>query len=152
MEVRFREVDPFNCWIWLQFVGGPTEGEQNYIDGVFDSWYVIGRLGGFNSENLQASDQGSELSWMIYEDSPNMTSMPALMHNIGQLEYQGDWARCWLDLGTCDAIALDILINVLKQVDNDLVEIKQLVIGGVNDDWEISDHPDAIFTSDFVTE
>lgn len=45
MDVRFREVDPFNCWLWLRFSEVPSQGERNYVDGVFDSWYVIGRLG-----------------------------------------------------------------------------------------------------------
>ena len=52
MEVRFREVDPFNCWIWLRYSDVLSKGEKDYIDGVFDSWYVMGRLGGFNSENM----------------------------------------------------------------------------------------------------
>ena len=53
MDIRFREVDPFNCWLWIRFSEPPSQGERNYVDGVFDSWYVIGRLGGFNAENLQ---------------------------------------------------------------------------------------------------
>ena len=32
MEVRFREVNPFNCWIWLRFSDVPSKGEKNYID------------------------------------------------------------------------------------------------------------------------
>ena len=38
-------------------------------------------------------------------------AMPALMHNMGQLEYQNDWGRCWVDLGTSDGVAIDVLIN-----------------------------------------
>ena len=148
MEVRFREIDPFNCWIWLRFSDVPSEGERSYLDGVFDSWYVIGRLGGFNAENLQAHEAGSDLSWMNYETQEAINVMPALMHNLGHLEYQGEWARCWADLGTCDALAIDVLINSLRQIDRDVVEIEQLLIGGVNDDWPIEDHPDSIFPSD----
>lgn len=147
MEIRFREVDPFNCWIWLEFANVPTQGEKKYLDGIFDSWYVIGRLGGFNAENLQAHEQGSDLSWMVYEDSDSSSVMPALMHNVGQLEYEGNWARCWIDFGTSDSISIDILINSIKQIDNDLVQVKQLIIGGENEDWEVSEHPDAIFSS-----
>ena len=64
MDVRFREVDPFNCWLWLRFSDVPSQGERNYVDGVFDSWYVMGRLGGFNAENLQAHEAGEDLSWI----------------------------------------------------------------------------------------
>ena len=100
MDIRFREVDPFNCWLWIRFSEPPSQGERNYVDGVFDSWYVIGRLGGFNAENLQVHNAGSDLSWMTYDIDGAELAMPALMHNMGQLEYQNDWGRCWVDLGT----------------------------------------------------
>ncbi len=145
MDVRFREVDPFNCWLWLRFSEVPSQGERNYVDGVFDSWYVIGRLGGFNAENLQVHDEGADLSWMGYDNEEAESVMPALMHNMGQLEYQGDWARCWLDLGTSDGVAIDVLINALRQLDTDVVQIEELVVGGVNTDWPVEDHPDSIF-------
>ena len=96
MDVRFREVDPFNCWIWLRFASPPSQGERNYVDGIFDSWYVIGRLGGFNAENLQVHEEGADLSWMTYDNDEADSLMPALMHNMGQLEYQAEWGRCWV--------------------------------------------------------
>ncbi len=71
MNIIFREVDPFNCWIWIRFSESPTQDEKNYLDGVFDSWYVLGRLGGFNSENLQTHEEGSDLSWMSYDNENN---------------------------------------------------------------------------------
>ena len=147
MEVRFREVNPFNCWIWLRFSDVPSKGEKNYIDGVFDSWYVIGRLGGFNSENMQSHEMGSDLSWMNYENEESSSNLPSLMHNLGEFEYQGCWGRCWVDLGTADAIAIDVLINSLKQIDVDVVKIEELLVGGVNEDWSVDEHPDAIFPS-----
>ena len=147
MEIRFREVDPFNCWIRLRFSEVPNEGIRSYIDGIFDSWYVMGRLGGFNSENLQAHEAGSDLSWMPYDIEESSKVMPALMHNLGHLEYEGEWARCWVDLGTCDAIALDVLINIFMQIDGDVLQIKEMLIGGVNEDWSVEEHPDSIFPS-----
>ena len=33
MEVQFREKDPFNCWIWINFADVPSEGQKNYIFG-----------------------------------------------------------------------------------------------------------------------
>ena len=145
MRVRFREVDPFNCWVWLRFSEIPSQGERNYVDGIFDSWYVLGRLGGFNAESLQVHEEGDQLSWMSYETEEATGVMPALMHNMGQMEYQQDWARCWIDLGTCDGIALDVLINALRQLDSDVVQLEELLIGGVNDDWPVEDHPDSVF-------
>ena len=134
MNVRFREVDQFNCWLWLLFKEIPTQGERNYIDGIFDSWYVIGRLGGFNSENMQAHEQSGDLSWCSYDNDQAQSVIPALMHNMGQLEYQGNWARCWLDLGTSDSFGLDVLVNVLSQLDSDIVQLDELIIGGENEE------------------
>jgi len=146
MEVSFREVDPFNCWIWLKFADVPGKGEIDYINGVFDSWYVIGRLGGFNSENMQTHEMGSDVSWMNYENDI-ATGLPSLMHNLGEFEFNGCWARCWVDLGTADLISIDILINTLKQMDVDVVQIDEVIVGGVNQDWPVEDHPDTIFPS-----
>ena len=39
MHVRFREVDPFNSWIWLRFAEVPSQGEKNYVDGIFDLFH-----------------------------------------------------------------------------------------------------------------
>ena len=147
MEIRFREFDPFNCWIWLRFTHAPGQGERGYIDTVFDSWFFLGKLGGFNAENLQVQDEGAELSGMAYDIDTAARAMPALMHNMGEMEYQGEWARCWLDLGTSDALALDVLINALRQLDTDVVEIKELLIGGINDDWPVEDQPDSLFSA-----
>ncbi len=147
MEISFREIDPFNCWIWLQFSEIPSDGEKNYIDGIFDSWYVIGRLGGFNSENLQAHHNASDLSWMSYDNNEAERVLPSVMHNLGHLEYQGEWGRCWVDLGTSDAIAIDVLINGLLQVNDEVVQLKKIIIGGINDDWPVDTHPDALFES-----
>jgi hypothetical protein len=50
-----------------------------------------------------------------------------------------------VDLGTSDAFGLDVLINALRQLDNDLLEIEELCIGGINDDWPIDEQPEALF-------
>ncbi|MEO1184755.1 MAG: DUF3531 family protein, partial [Cyanobacteria bacterium J06636_27] len=59
------------------------------------------------------------------------------MHNMGEFEYNGDWGRCWFDLGTSDAIALDVLINALNQLGQEYVTIDEIYIGGENADWPI---------------
>ena len=145
MNIIFREVDPFNCWIWIRFIEPPTQDEKNYLDGVFDSWYVLGRLGGFNSENLQTHEEGSDLSWMSYDNEQKNASLPALMHNLGIMEYQNLWGRCWVDFGTSDSISIDILINSLNEISNNYVKIEELIIGGENNDWAIEEHEDLVF-------
>jgi len=145
MEVRFREVDPFNCWIWLRFAHPPGAGERGYVETAFDSWFFLGKLGGFNAENLQAHEEGVDLSWLAYESDEGQRALPALMHNMGPMEYREEWARCWVDLGTSDAFGLDVLINALGQLNRDLVEIEELLIGGLNDDWPIEEEPESPF-------
>ncbi|MCP9791441.1 DUF3531 family protein [Vulcanococcus limneticus Candia 3F8] len=148
MEIRFREFDPFNCWIWLRFAAPPGQGERGYVETVFDSWFFLGKLGGFNAENLQVHEEGADVSWMAYEGDGAERALPALMHNMGEMEYQADWGRCWVDLGTSDGVALDVLINSLHQLNSDVVEIQELLIGGVNDDWPVEQHPDSLFPLD----
>lgn len=137
MKVEFRECDFFDLWIWLEFQLPPAEVEQQYIEEVFSSWFLLGKLGGFNAENLQVQETGLEISYMDYNSDQADESFMALMHNMGDIEYDGNWARCWFDLGTTDAIALDVLINVFHQFSKDYVDIQRIIIGGENDDWPV---------------
>jgi hypothetical protein len=135
LEVKFREINPFDVWIWLEFATVPSEREKQYVEEVFNSWFFLGKLGGFNAENLQVQDVGLEISYMDYDLDGANSRLVALMHNMSDVEYSGTWARCWFDLGTSDAIALDILINAFHQFSQDYVPIEQLIVGGENEDW-----------------
>lgn len=137
MDVQFREFDPFDLWIWLEFDTVPSEIEKQYVEEVFDSWFLLGKLGGFNAENLQVQEVGIDISYMDYDQHGMDESLMALMHNMSEFEYQGTWGRCWFDLGTSDAIALDVLINALQQFNQDYFPIQRLIIGGENPDWPI---------------
>lgn len=139
MIIQFREFNPFDVWIWLKFSTVPSNHERQYVEEVFDSWFYLGKLGGFNAENTQVQETGSELSYMNYEQEGYEQSLKALMHNMGEFEYEGTWARCWFDLGTSDAIALDVLINALSQLSQEYVVIEELYIGGENEDWPVED-------------
>ena len=86
MEIRFREFDPFNCWIWLRFSHAPGQGERGYVDTVFDRWFVLGKPGGFNAANLQVQEEGSELSGSSYDPETAARDLPALMPTLGELE------------------------------------------------------------------
>lgn len=137
MQVHFREFNPFDLWIWIEFDTVPSTAEKQYVEEVFDSWFYLGKLGGFNAENLQVQDTGLDISYLEYDDDAAEESLLALMHNMNEFEYQGKWARCWFDLGTSDAIALDILINSLKQLTKEYVTIKQLIVGGEINNWPV---------------
>ena len=139
MEIQFREFNPFDTWIWLRFSTIPSQQEKKYVEEVFNSWFYLGKLGGFNAENLQIQDTGLDISYMDYDARGYDKSLMALMHNMGEFEYEGEWGRCWFDLGTSDAIALDILINALTQLTEEYVTIEELYIGGENSDWPTED-------------
>ncbi len=145
MQVLFREYNPFDLWIWLEFSTVPSSMEREYVEEVFNSWFYLGKLGGFNAENLQVQEVGVEISDMEYDDSQEDTTLMALMHNQGEFEYEGSWGRCWFDLGTSDAIALDVLINALKQLSKEYVNIERLVIGGQNEDWLVPASRQSLF-------
>ncbi|BAY35228.1 hypothetical protein NIES2107_71390 (plasmid) [Nostoc carneum NIES-2107] len=140
MYIQFREFNPFDVWIWLRFSTIPSARERQYVEEVFNSWFYLGKLGAFNAENLQVQDTGLDISYMNYDEQGYDKSLLALMHNMGEFEYEGEWGRCWFDLGTSDAIALDILINALTQLSEEYVTIEELYIGGENEDWPIEEN------------
>jgi Protein of unknown function (DUF3531) len=137
MQIEFREFNHFDVWFWLKFSTIPSEREKQFVQEVFNSWFYLGKLGAFNAENLQVQDTGLDISYMNYDSKGYDKSLLALMHNMGEMEYEGTWARCWFDLGTADAIALDILINALTQLAEEYLSIEELYIGGENTDWPI---------------
>lgn len=148
MHVEFRECDLFDLWIWLEFVTIPSPIEQQYVEEVLNSWFLLGKLGGFNAENLQVQETGLDISYTQYDEELADSSLMALMHNMSEVEYEGNWARCWFDLGTSDAIALDVLINALKQFSKDYVTIERLIVGGENPDWRIPASKRSSFAED----
>lgn len=145
MEVSFREFNPFDLWIWLKFETTPSSMEQQYVEELFNSWFFLGKLGGFNAENLQVQETGIEIGYMNYDNDSAHSSLMAPMHNMAEFQYQGTWGRCWFDLGTSDLIALDVLINALAQLSKEYVAIEKLIIGGENEDWRVDDKRESMF-------
>jgi Protein of unknown function (DUF3531) len=137
MQVQFREFNQFDLWIWIEYNTVPSEREKQLVEEVFSSWFFLGKLGGFNAENTQVQEMGLELSYMDYDTDAIDGSMMSLMHNMGDFEYEGQWGRCWFDLGTSDAICLDILINSLYQLDREYTAIERLIVGGENVSWPV---------------
>eukprot|EP00898_Chlorokybus_atmophyticus_P008895 jgi/Chlat1/9006/Chrsp94S09265 len=136
LQVSFREFDPFDVYVWLEFFTRPSEKEQELLEEVFKSWFVIGRLGGYNADNLQVQDGAGDISYMEYDHVSASNTEPAWFHNMASFEYKDNWGRCWFDLGTGDTFGLDVLINSLTTFSVNHVGIKQLVIGGMNEDWK----------------
>lgn len=148
MQVKFREFNPFDLWIWIEFVNVPSETEKQYLEELFDSWFYLGKLGGFNAENLQVQEMGIDISYMDYDEQIADNAMMSPMHNMSDFEYLGNWGRCWFDLGTSDLIAIDILINSLRELAKEYLSINQLIIGGENEDWQVEKQDDSKFFDD----
>ncbi|NJK58504.1 MAG: DUF3531 family protein [Pleurocapsa sp. SU_5_0] len=148
MEIQFREFNPFDLWIWLEFPTVPSRMEQQYIEELLDSWFYLGKLGGFNAENLPVQDAGIEISYLDYDESQLESALMSPMHNMGDIEYLGVWGRCWFDLGTSDLIAIDILINSIYQLSKEFVQINKIVIGGQNEDWPVNADNNSSFYSE----
>ena len=146
MEVKFREFNPFDLWIWLEFDHVLSQMEKQYLEELLDSWFYLGKLGGFNAENLQIQETGIDINYMQYNQDYADHAMMSLMHNMGDMEFLGNWGRCWFDLGTSDLIAIDILINALKELSKEYVVIQQLIIGGENEDWPVAGKADEQFS------
>lgn len=145
MEVQFREFNPFDLWVWIEFETVPSPMEQQFVEELFNSWFYLGKLGAFNAENLQVQEAGIDISYMDYHTETVENVMMAPMHNMADFQYSGTWGRCWFDLGTSDPIALDILINGFNQLNKDYVQVKQLIFGGQNEDWPVDDKSQSLF-------
>jgi hypothetical protein len=137
MQVHFRECDWFSLWIWIEFQEYLNERQKQTIDEIFASWFLLGKLGGFNATNLQVLEAGVDVSYLDYNVEDMESEMMAVMHNMADVEYEGNWARCWVDLGTTDALSLDVLINSLYRLSEEYVPITAVYIGGEQEDWKI---------------
>lgn len=137
MHVDFRNADdPFNLWIWIELIKPPLSADVDMLQEILNSWFLIGRLGGYNANNLQTMNANG-LSYFEYDGTEASTTLKSVMHEMTDLQAQGPWLRCKVDLGTSDELALDVLINTLSTFSREQLGIKQLVIGGENDDWPV---------------
>lgn len=136
MKVSFRDFDATNSYIWIELYSSPSEKDVEIIGSVFRSWYLLGRLGAFNSLNLQISNT-PEGQGVSYDEKGSEGVLSAFFHDIGTLEFQDNLGRVWTDLGTADALSLDVFINSLAVVSSEHVGIKELTFGGKRiGDWE----------------
>lgn len=135
MKVTFRDFDATDSYFWMELYSSPSEKDMEIIGSIIRAWYVLGRLGGFNSLNMQVSKIPINQSLSYNENVTDI--LPACFHNIGELEFQDNWGRVWVDIGTADPIALDVLINSLSAASSDYVGIKELTFRGRRlGDWD----------------
>ncbi|XP_057490347.1 uncharacterized protein LOC130776215 isoform X1 [Actinidia eriantha] len=135
-KVSFRDFNPSDSYIWFQLYGSPSDRDVNLLGSVIQSWYVMGRLGSFNSSNLQLANSLMEHN-PLYDADKGFKVMPSSFHDISDVEFQDNWGRVWVDLGTSDFFAIDILLNCLTVLSSEYLGIQQVVFGGRKiGDWE----------------
>lgn len=138
MNVYFKEFRPFDVWIWFEFYQELVPSEESMLQECLRSWFMVGRLGGYNAANLQLSTNvKDDLSYFKYDNEHCEETLDSYLHCMRDLETTGNRARIWLDLGTCDETCLDILINMLNSFSREHAGIKSLTIGGESEEWSI---------------
>lgn len=135
-KVTFRDFNPLDSYIWFEFFGSPSDRDVDLFGSVIQSWYVMGRLGAFNSTNLQLANSSMEYN-PFYDVDKGFKVMPSSFHEISDIEFQDNWGRVWVDLGTADYFAIDVLLNCLTVLSSEYIGIQQIVFGGQRiGDWE----------------
>ena len=107
--------------VWLELYRTPSEEDRELIGEVFQSWYMLGRLGGFNGMNMQVRQLllllpyssgvadsydtprilqvfykgGDDTSYMTYDAEECESSLNAFIHEMSDLEAKGRWMRAW---------------------------------------------------------
>ncbi|MCO5606005.1 hypothetical protein L7F22_060192 [Adiantum nelumboides] len=129
MKVSFCDFDATDSYIWMELYSRPSEKDIDIIGSTLRSWYVLGCLGGYNSCNIQVTriPVNERLSYKEYVEDD---LLPTRFINVGELEFQNNWGRFWVDLGTSDPLALDVLVNAFANISSDHVGIKELTFGG----------------------
>nr|CAD1821065.1 unnamed protein product [Ananas comosus var. bracteatus] len=110
-KVSFRDFNPLDSFIWFELYGAPSDRMLTFL-AVIQSWYVMGRLGAFKSSNLQLANSSMDYN-PSYDSDKASGQMPSSFHDISDVEFQDNWGRVWVDLGTSDFLAVDVLVNCL---------------------------------------
>lgn len=135
-KVSFRDFNPLDSYIWLELYGSPSDRDVDLLGSVIQSWYLMGRLGAFNSANIQLANLSMEYD-PIYDADKGSKVMPSSFHDISDVEFQDSWGRVWVDLGTADFFSIDVLLNCLTVLSSEYLGIQQVVFGGRRmGDWE----------------
>ncbi|XP_028122839.1 uncharacterized protein LOC114319960 isoform X1 [Camellia sinensis] len=135
-KVSFRDFNPVDSYIWFELYGSPSDRDVDLLGSVIQSWYAMGRLGAFNSSNLQLAN-AAMVQYPLYDADKGFKVMPSSFHDISDVEFQDNWGRVWVDLGTSDFFAIDVLLNCLTLLSSEYLGIQQVVFGGRRmGDWE----------------
>ncbi|CAA3023336.1 Hypothetical predicted protein [Olea europaea subsp. europaea] len=99
-KVSFRDFNPLDSYIWFELYGSPSDRDVDLLGSVIQSWYVMGRLGAFNSSNLQMASSSMEYN-PLYDADKGFKVMPSSFHDISNVEFQDNWGRIWYEFSDC---------------------------------------------------
>ncbi|GKA51435.1 hypothetical protein Tco_0744631 [Tanacetum coccineum] len=89
---------PVGSNIWFKLYGPPSDPDVDLIGTVIQSWYLMGRLGAYNSSNLQwpfilqLANTSMEYN-PLYDADKGFNVMPSSFHDVGDVEFQDNWGR-----------------------------------------------------------
>lgn len=136
MKVVFNKFDFSNSYMWFEFYHALLPKDVTLICDALRSWYIVGRLGGCNSMNMQLSQLPLDCKRPSYDALEGSNITPTSFYNIGDFEIQDNLARVWVDIGIHEPLLLDILLNALTTINSDHVGIKQVQFGGLEfENW-----------------
>eukprot|EP00955_Chlamydomonas_euryale_P069767 360578-Chlamydomonas_euryale.AAC.6 len=85
-------------------------------------------------------------SYFDYDNDAAENAMGSFLHDVGEVEFRGTWARFRVDMGTCDELALDVLLNMLLGFSKDFCGVRKVLVGGANRNWPVDDDDDEVST------
>ncbi|GJS59087.1 DUF3531 domain-containing protein [Tanacetum coccineum] len=86
-KVTFRDFSPVGSNIWFKLYGPPSDPDVDLI--------------------------GTVIYRQIHQWNTILFMMPSSFHDVGDVEFQDNWGRVWVDIGTSDYFTLDVLLNCL---------------------------------------
>ncbi|GAB4851955.1 hypothetical protein Ancab_016145 [Ancistrocladus abbreviatus] len=123
--------NPVDSYIWFELYSSPSDKDVNLIGSCF-----YPELSQFVEIMIQLANSSTEYNF-LYDADEGFKVLPSSFHDIGDFELQDNWGRVWVDLGTADFFAIDVLLNCLTVLSSEYLGIQQVVFGGQRmGEWE----------------
>lgn len=111
---RFRRVDQFDLWIWVQLYDPASSAALDMVQELVNAWYLLGRLGAYDASGMKVMRSARyDLSHLPYgrdedgEPEDMRVTSPAAMMDATDLESKGTWLRFWCGGRTCGVCILE---------------------------------------------